>query len=508
MKNNIIKKNLVYSSLNYIVINILRFLVRLVFIRVLSIEYLGVNGLFSNILAVLSLAELGVGPAIVYSLYKPLALGDKETTKAIMQLYKKLYIAIGIVVLILGLLLFPWLDWFIKDKQTTIEGVKYFYLVFLLNTSVSYFWSYKRSLLIADQKQYLVNIIQVFVQISVSILQIALLYFSKTYWSYLLTMLIGTILENLVTARKADNEYPYLRERAQKVSDDIRHQIIRNTGAMIGHKIGGIIVFSSSNLIISKLVGLASVGMYSIYYMVINAMNSIATKFFETITSSIGHMVITESQEHQLRAFKIIQFITAIQASFISVGLYALFNTFIELWVGKDYLFDDNTVLYIVVSFYLMYMRKTVLMFRDACGLYWYDRYKPLAEALINIVASVYLAIRYGTVGVVYGGIISTLLTCFWVEPYILFKYGIRYDLKKYYFEYFQFVIVTFFCGVSFKYFCSNIINSSSLISFFICMILVVAYSSIIWSVVFFKRDEYRFTVNTIKNIFQKHFTK
>ena len=152
MCNRNIGKNIKFSAFNFIVINLLRFIVRLVFVRTLSIEYLGINGLFTNILAVLSLAELGVGPAIVYSLYKPLAIGDKETIKSITKLFKKVYISIGLLIFVLGLGVYPYLDFFIKSKPN-IPDLNYFYLAFLLNTAVSYFWSYQRNLLIADQKQ-------------------------------------------------------------------------------------------------------------------------------------------------------------------------------------------------------------------------------------------------------------------------------------------------------------------------------------------------------------------
>ena len=294
-----INKNIKYSAINYVVINLLKFLVRMVFIRTLSIEYLGVNGLFTNVLAMLSLAELGIGPAIVYSLYKPLAYSDKNTVKAIMHLFKKVYIAIGGVILFLGLLLYPWLDSFIKDGQT-VPDVHYFYLVFLLNTVVSYLWTYKRSLLIADQKQYLVNIYQAAVQFIVAILQIIFLIIFENYWCFIILMLFGTVLENFSVARKADKEYPYLKESADKLNDNIRRQIVKNTKAMICHKIGTMVVFSSSNLVLSKFAGLAAVGLYSNYYMVIAALNNFAGKFFEAITASVGNLMVVEESSKLL----------------------------------------------------------------------------------------------------------------------------------------------------------------------------------------------------------------
>ena len=267
MKDKVIYKNIKASIINYVVINALKFLMRMVFVRTLAIEYLGVNGLFSNILAMLSLAELGIGPAIVYSLYKPLALNNIAQVKGIMKLFKQAYILIGCLIFALGIGLYPFLDYFIKDNS--VNNLQYFYLVFLLNTAVSYFWSYQRNLLIADQKQFLVNTYQMYVQIIVVVAQIAGLLIFKSFWEYIIIMLAGTVAENYLIARRSYKEYPYLACNNEKIDTDTKKEIIRNTSAMLIHKVAAMIVFSSSNIIISKFIGLAAVGMYSNYYMVL-----------------------------------------------------------------------------------------------------------------------------------------------------------------------------------------------------------------------------------------------
>lgn len=493
----IISKNIRYSILNYIIIVLIKFLVRTIFIKILSIEYLGINGFFTNILIMLSLAELGIGPAIVYSLYKPLAYGDKDTIKAIMHLFKKVYVAIGGIILFLGLLLYPWLDSFIKDGQT-VPDVHYFYLVFLLNTVVSYLWTYKRSLLIADQKQYVVNIYQAAEQVIVAILQIIFLIIFENYWCFIILMLLGTVLENFSIVRKADKEYPYLKEHANKLNDDIKQQIVKNTKAMICHKIGGMVVFSSSNLVLSKFAGLAAVGLYSNYYMVIAALNNFAGKFFEAITASVGNLMVVEESGKKVKAFKFTEFITALQASICFCGLYVLFNPFVELWVGKEYLFDEAVVAAMAFSFYLTYMRKAVLMFRDAAGLYWNDRYKPVAEAIINLTASIYLTIHYGVIGVVIGGIISTLLTCFWVEPYILFNNGIDVKLKDYFIDYFKFTAVAFAGAFISKTVYSSLFVKITLLNFIAGIFLSVIITLLLWFVVFRNREEMQYLRNFV----------
>lgn len=496
-------RNIKYSAVNYIAVNLLKFIVRMVFIKTLPIEYLGVNGLFTNVLAMLSLAELGIGPAIVYSLYKPLAYGDKETVKSIMRLFKKVYIAVGGIILVLGLLLFPFLDSFIKDGQG-VPQVHYFYLVFLLNTVVSYLWTYKRSLLIADQKQYVVNIYQAAVQVLVAVLQIIFLLIFADYWCFIILMLLGTVLENFSIAHKADKEYPYLNEKAEVLDLDIKQQIVKNTKAMICHKIGGMVVFSSSNLVLSKFAGLAAVGLYSNYYMVIAALNAFAAKFFESITASIGNLMVLEESGKKIKAFKITEFITALQASICFCGLYVLFNPFVELWVGKEYLFSEVVVTAMAFSFYLTYMRKAVLMFRDACGLYWNDRYKPLAESVINLAASIYLTVHYGVIGVVVGGVISTLLTCFWVEPYVLFNNGIDIKLKDYFIDYLKFTVVALLAAVTSQLVYSSLFTNVTILNFISSILICVIITLTLWFVVFYKREEMQYLVNFVKSKFLK----
>ena len=491
-------KNIKYSAINYIVINLLKFWMRIVFVQTLSIKYLGINGLFSNVLTMLSLAELGIGPAIVYSLYKPLAYRDKETVKAIMCLFKKAYIIIGIIILVLGLLLYPWIDVFIKDRQI-IPDIHYFYLIFLFNTVVSYFWSYKRSLLIADQKQYIVNFYQTIIQVIIAILQIICLFMFENYWTYIILMLFGTILNNFYIARKVDDLYLYLKEDVRSLNIKIKSQIMKNTKAMIAHKIGSMVVFSSSNLILSKFIGLSAVGLYSNYYMVISVLNSFSGKFFGAITASIGNLMVLEENSKKIKAFKIIEFITALQAAICFCGLYVLFNPFIELWVGKDYLFSETVTAVMAFSFYLTYMRKAVLMFRDACGLYWNDRYKPLAESAINLAASIYLTIHYGVIGVVVGGIISTLLTCFWVEPYVLFNNGIDIKLKDYFINYLKFTVIALLAAMISEFVYSSLFTKVTLLNFIAGIFICVSVTLIIWYTVFKNREEMQYLIAFVK---------
>lgn len=484
-----VNKNIKYSVLIYILNCFLKFGVRLVFIRTLPIEYLGINGLFTNLLSILSLAELGIGPAIVYSLYKPLAYNDTETIKSLMNLFKKAYIVIGSFIIIVGICILPCLDWLIKDNN--IVDIDYFYMIFLLNTGVSYFYSYKRNLIIADQKQYINSIYEIGSQVLLAVMQIAVLTIYPNYWLYIILMLIVTIGENFTIAKKTEKLYPYINDRSVKILDnDIKDTITRNIKAMIIHKIGGMAVFSTSNIILSKFIGLGVVGIYGNYCLVINVVNNFTVQFVASVTASIGNLVALESNEKKNKVFNVIEFLVAWQAMIASCGFYVLFNVLIKLWIGEQFLFTESIVSFLIVNFYLSYMRVAVNTFKNASGLYWHDRYKPLAEAVINLVSSVYLTIHYGVIGVIWGGIISTLLTCFWVEPYVLFRNGINIKLKDYFKDYFKYTVVTFLTAIFSKWLYGKLFIEVTIINFVLGVILCLLISNTVWIFLFRKREE------------------
>ncbi|WP_455655809.1 lipopolysaccharide biosynthesis protein [Phascolarctobacterium sp.] len=498
-------KNIKYSIIAYSVNVVLKFMVRWFFIKSLSLEYLGINGLFTNLLSMLSLIELGIGPAIVYSLYKPLAEKDIKAVKSLMTLLQKIYILVGAFIIIAGICIIPWLNWFIKSN--TIVGIKYFYVIFLLNTGISYFYSYKRNLLIADQKQYINSSCQMGGQIVLALLQIFVLIFYPKYWLYILLMPLVTILENIIVSKKVDKFYPYIRSKDEmSLNSDIKECIIRNVKALFVHKIGAIAVFSTSNIILSKFVGLVAVGLYNNYYLIINTANSFVGQFITSITAGIGNLIVSENNEKKVKIFRVTEFMIAWQAMSISCSFYVLLNILIELWLGKQFLFDIFIVKWFIINFYIMYMRKAVLAFRDASGLYWNDRYKPLALTVINIVASVYLTIHYGVVGVIWGGIISTLLTCFWVEPYVLFRNSIEIKLKDYFKDYFKYAVVTLLTAFFSKWLYNQLFSEITIINFVLGVVLCLVVTNAVWILVFRKREEMVYLRNIARDKFGMKF--
>ena len=471
---------------------IISFIARIIFIKTLGEEYLGLNGLFTNILTMLSLAELGIGTAITYSLYKPLAENSIRECKMLIQLYKKVYTVIGLVILILGISITPLLPFLIKDMPS-IDNINLIYILFVINTSVSYFFSYKRNLIIADQNRYIATIYRYTFYDILNIFQIIYLILTKNYIGYLVLQVLFTIIENILISNKADKMYPYLKEKEKiKLNKRVKNDIIKNTKAMLMHKIGGIVVTSTDNLILSSFVSIVAVGMYSNYYLIINAINTITAQIYNSLTASIGNLCAIESREKQFEIFNKINFMTYWLFCFISICLLCLFNPFIEIWVGKKFLFGMDIVLILVINVYISGMRKSVLTFREASGLFYKDRWKAIVEALINLVASVILVQKLGVIGVFIGTSISSILTCVWIEPYVLYKYEFKKKVSIYFKDYLKKLVLTVFMAFIIYFICSFITGNIYfvfIIKLFICLIV----PNVVMLIIFHNTDEFKY---------------
>lgn len=418
---------------------VLSFVSRMVFIRYLAAAYLGVNGLFSDILGMLNLAELGIGSAMIFSMYKPAAEDNREELGRLMNLYRMLYRIVAAFVLVVGLALLPFLDVLIKG-DSGIENLRIIYLMYLGNSVCSYLLSYKNSILLAYQKAYVKTVIEQLLRTMQMILQIVVLALTGNFLLYL-ALQIGTLMmTNAVVAFKVDRDYPYLRDEKRLPDKEKRKDILKNIMAMGMHRFGSVIVSGTDNLIMSAFVGLTSVGIYSNYRLVLKSLNDLLCKVYSAFTGSVGNLGATEDGEYVYKIYKQLDFFMFLFYGYITAGLATLFNPFMRLMFGESYLFPMRIVLVLIVQFYVSGMRQINLQFREAMGLFWHDRYKAVAEAIINLVTSLILVQHHGVTGVFLGTIISTMTTCFWVEPYVLMKYGIKTDwqskLKTYFADY------------------------------------------------------------------------
>lgn len=413
------------------IINIvLAFLSRMIFIKYLSAEELGVNGLFSNILGMLSLAELGIGSAMIYSLYKPVAYNDIEETAKLMNLYRFLYRCVAGVVLAAGILLLPFLGCFIKDSSG-ISNLKLIYLMYLANSVTSYLLSYKNAILTADQRAYIRSAYEQLMHFIQIVIQIIILILTKSLVLYLGVQIICQISINVLVARKVDKEYSYLKQEKRMPERAKCKAIRKNILAMSMHKVGEVLVTGTDNLILSAFIGLKSVGIYSNYKMILTNIGYLLNKVYGAFTASIGNLTAMERADKIYQVYRLLDFSIFWLYGYVCVGIFVMINPLIELFFGKEYLFSLSLVFVITLDFYLNGMRQVILQFKSARGLFWNDRYKAIVEAILNIVISIALVKKNGIIGIFAGTVISNLATCFWVEPYVLMKYGMKVDWKK-----------------------------------------------------------------------------
>ncbi|VYU05164.1 Polysaccharide biosynthesis protein [Clostridium butyricum] len=496
-------KNSIIGILGQIVNVLINFLNRSIFIYVLGIDYLGINGLFSNILSILSLAELGIGSAIVYHIYKPLASKKEEELKSLMSLYSKAYRIIGIFVGIVGIGLIPFLDYIIVDKPN-VENLTLIYVLFLFNSVVSYFYIYKSSLIIADQKNYIVIIKQQKYMILQMILQIIILIITKQYLVYLIIQVICTILFNISISQTADKIYPFLKDKNIKIiNKEKRKTIFKHVGAMMSHKIGGVVVNCTDNILISSFIGVYWVGIYSNYVMIINMLNKFIEQIFTALTASVGNLNAIEDSNKSYDIFQKIFFVNFWIYGFCSTCLFVLFNSFIELWIGNNYTMTMNSVLIIVVNFYIYGMRKSIMTYNTTLGLFWNDRYKPIVEATINLVVSVILLKTYGINGIFVGTFISTITTSLWVEPYILYKHGFKTDLSKYFIKYIKYLVITII-SVFITYLIVDYIKLNTLYYFTIKVIICLFIPNTVFIIFLLRTDEFKYFFKLLKNYIRR----
>lgn len=441
-------RNIKFGTLGLILSYVSGFIARKVFVTFLSLEYLGLSGLFSNILLLLSLAELGFGGAISYSLYKPLAFGEKEKIQALMKLYRKAYAVIGTVVLVLGFAFTPYISILMKEVPD-IPHLYSIYWLFVINSGSSYFLGYKRTVIIADQKSYINSVYMYGFQILKHALQILVLVVTGNYILFLVVLLASTVGENLAMTLRVDSLYPYLKEKTDaSLTRDEKAMIKKNILALAFHKVGGVLVSGTDNIILVRFVNLASAGLYANYTLLQSSVDGIVGLIYSSLSASIGNLAAERGGEGSKALFDQLNFISAWVYGFTALCLYFLCNPFISLWLGRAYLFPKSVVFVIVLNYYLTGMRRPVLAFKDSLGLFWYDRYKALLQAGINLVVSVVLARAFGVMGVLVGSLVSTLLTCFWIEPYVVFRFGFDKSLAQYFFQYLGYTLVTLVAGL------------------------------------------------------------
>lgn len=489
-KNSI--KNISTGAFAQIVNKLMEFVVRTVFIKILDTEYLGVNGLFTNVLTILSFAELGIGTAIIFNMYKPIAENDKNKIKALMDLYKRAYNIIGVVVFVLGLCVIPFMKFMVKETPDIKENINFIYILFLINTSASYFFTYKKSIISAHQKQNIINNIDSIFYFVRSILEIVFLVLTRNYIVYLLIKIICTIIENIFISKKADKMYPYLKEKNNaKLSKEESSNIFSNVKSLIVYKFGGVIMDGTDNILISSMVNVSVVGLCSNYSMIINAVKNILSSAINGLTASIGNLNAVGTAEKKEKIFYQLTFMNYVIYSFCAIAFIVLLNPFVKIWLGEKYILSIGVVIALAVSFFINGLRNPGYIYRTTMGLFQKGKITPYIGAISNIVFSIVLCKLYGVIGIFIATSIAQLVSYSWIDPYLIHKHEFKTPVRKY-FKKFVIYILVFTISTIITLSVTNLIKLEGILGLFIKGFIVCVIPNLINLVLFYRTEEFK----------------
>lgn len=496
--------NMTTGILGYGLNTVIGFICRIVFVRMLSAEYLGISGLFTHILSMLSLAELGISSAITFALYKPIAQDDEEKIASIMQFYRKAYMAIGIIVAVIGLIIFPFLDLIITDAPDIKENIHLLYLLYLFNTVSSYFFSYRQSLLTAMQRQYIVIGYSYIVAIVQSILQIIFLSITRDYLTYLLIQIVAGFVYNVWVSRKAAKDYPYIKNKnVPKLSRDETRDLLKNVKALAVNKLSGVLVNSTDNIAITYFQGLSSVGFASNYTLFSSTLDKLITQLFNGLTGSVGNLNASTDDETRYQFFKTLNLANFWLYGWTALGITFVSGDLVSWFYGDSYVMTMDIPLILALNFYSIGMLHAVYTYKSTLGLFRYGQYLLFLTGIINLVLDVLLGRMWGTFGIYFATLIARICTNLWYEPYALYRYGLKKKPILYLKRYFTFAGILFLTGVICFIFC-NMCNFSSVINALLKIIICSIIPNIIFYICFRNTQEFAYLSGSLKHILFK----
>ncbi|MFN7250062.1 MAG: lipopolysaccharide biosynthesis protein [Anaerobacillus sp.] len=482
-----------------VIITALSFISRTVFITYLGIEYLGISGLFTSILAMLALAEAGIGSSIIYSLYKPVADNNHEKINVLMKLYRNAYMVIAGVVLVLGLSIMPFLHVFVND--TSVDNIILIYLIFLINTVLPYLYLHKHSFLNVCQKTYIITGIFTVSSIVSVILKIAILYYTQNFILYLAVESFITMATSIILAVIVNKMYPFLKERVKaKLDPETKANIIKNIKAIVLQNIGVYLVFGTDNIIISTFVSVTAVGLYSNYHMLIEICRTFVNQIFNNIYHSVGNLVASETREKIYSIYKVTMLLNFWLYSLFTICLLILLEPFLTIWIGTEFLMSHGILFVLMIIFYERGMRNAITTVKNTSGIFHEDRFAPLCQAAVNLIVSIVLVHHIGIIGVFIGTLVSALIVPFWVTPYFVYKKVFGLSLVSYFTKYFSLIAI----GIAtylFTNFVSSFITINSIPSFLISACICLLIPNMIYVSIFYKTKEFQYLLQVVKTL-------
>ena len=490
-------RNIVFGVLYKAESIILPFFIRTAMIYIMGSQYVGLGSLFTSILSFLSLAELGIGHALVFSMYAPIAKDDDVTLCALLNLYRKIYRCIGTVILVVGLALMPFLKYLISDGYPADINIYILYSIYLSNIVISYLmFGYKQSLLVAFQRSDIISKRTMIIQVVQNVVQFSVLLLTRNYYLYVIFLPVFTAVTNIFNLVIVNKMYPQYK-CSGNISKELKRSIIKKVTALIGTKANTIVLHAADNVVISAFLGLITVGIYGNYYHIMNSVVGVITTIYSSLTAGLGNSLETDNVEKNYNNFNILSFINFWLVTFCSVCLLCLYQPFMDLWVGKELMFGFDVVVLLTVYFFVYQIRRIVLTYKDAGGIWWEDRFRPYVMMFFNLTFNIILVQVIGIQGVILSTIISMLISLPW-ENYTVFKFIFKKSSLEYYLQFLKYVIsaiaisaITYFACYWIPY---------GWIGLFIRAGICVILPNVLLFLIFFKSNEFRQSMKIVKD--------
>lgn len=485
------KYNIIFNMIQLFSTTILSFIARSVFINILGKELLGLDGLFTNILSMLSLTELGISTAINFSLYKPIAKGDNNKVSALMTLYKNIYTKVGIIIFIIGIAIMPFLHLLINGH--TFNNLYLIYILYLLNTMFSYFLIYKEALINAYQKNYKLFPIKFISTILLYSLQMLCLTVTRNFILYLVITFSIKFIQNLSISIYVSKKYSYINFKSKtNIDKETKKDIVVNVKSLFVTKIGDYLLNGTDNIIISTInIGLT--GIYANYLSIVGIMKTMMNEIYNGIVASFGNLVALENKETQLNVFNISNFICFLISGFITSELIFLLNPFITFWVGKKFTLMFWMIIVISFNFYFFSQMLSLDIIKRATGKYKIDAHISIIQAIVNLLVSIILGSMMGIGGVLLGTLVSYVTIALVFKPYLIYRNIFNMKPFKYYITELKYLFTLILSCII----CYNIIGiiniSNLLLSIILSGIIIFIIYLLIVLIVFRKNDNLKY---------------
>lgn len=425
-------KNFIWLGISTVLSSLVTFITRTIFIKVLGNTVLGLNDLVYSIVAMLSLTELGIGSAITFCLYKPLAEKDYEHLQALMNFYRKAYRFVALVIVILGLCIVPFLPYIVKESENIIN-IYFVFIIFLFNTALSYLFTYKTTILVADQRKYLLTNIYMIISVLTLIIQSIVLIIFKNYYIYLFIEVFINFTKNFFVNRYVDKRFPKIFcKNNSKISKEEEKSIFSKIKAMLLYKLSEVFISQTDNIIISMFIGVTTIAYKGNYYLIINLIKRFTTGFFNSASAGLGNMIASENKNTSLQIFNAYNFISFWLYGFVFVIFYFSIDNLICIWIGKDNILPRIVVFMFCLDFFLSGIKEPFKVLKEASGMFEKDTLVCILMAIVNLGISIVGGYYIGLPGVVLGTIISGLIPII-ARPLYLYKEVLNISAKYYY---------------------------------------------------------------------------